>query len=142
MWRRRRRRRRRLSNIMDSITNSSSTLFSSVLFLSPVIPTATDNVLSHLNFLFLFFMTSILLIFTTTIFKSKPMLLPPGPAPWPLVGIMAHLLLKWWLQYCQRWRLQLSKMEASNCQKFGHQPSIFSSLLGSLILATSLLFLL
>ena len=36
----------------------------------------------------------------------------------------------------------LSKMEASNCQKFGHQPSIFSSLLGSLILATSLLFLL
>ena len=48
---------------------------------------------------------------------------------------------------CQRWRLQLSKMEASNmeasnCQKFGHQPSIFSSLLGSLILATSLLFLL
>ena len=60
---------------------------------------------------------------------------------------MAHLLLKWWLHYCQRWRLQLSKMEASNmeasnCQKFGHQLSIFSSLLGSLILATSLLFLL
>ena len=48
---------------------------------------------------------------------------------------------------CQKWRLHLSKMEvsnmeASNCQKFGHQPSIFSSLLGSLILATSLLFLL
>ena len=93
MWRRRRRRRRRrLSNIMDSITNSSSTLFSSVLFLSPVIPTATDNVLSHLNFLFLFFITSILLIFTTTIFKSKPMLLPPGPAPWPLLRNLPHLL--------------------------------------------------
>ena len=90
--RRRRRRRRRLSNIMDSITNSSSTLFSSVLFLSPVIPTATDNVLSHLNFLFLFFITSILLIFTTTIFKSKPMLLPPGLAPWPLLRNLPHLL--------------------------------------------------
>ena len=48
----------------------------------------------------------------------------------------------------------LSKMEASiikdggfkyggfKLSKFGHQPSIFSSLLGSLILATSLLFLL
>ena len=23
------------------------------------------------------------------------------------VGIMAHLLLKWWLHYCQRWRLQI-----------------------------------
>ena len=48
---------------------------------------------------------------------------------------------------CQRWRLQLSKMEASNmeasnCQEFGHQLSIFSSLLGSLILATFFLFLL
>ena len=48
---------------------------------------------------------------------------------------------------CQSWRLQLSKMEASNmeasnCQEFGHQLSIFSSLLCSLILATFLLFLL
>ena len=33
-----------------------------------------------------------------------------------VVGIMAHLLLKWWLHYCQRWRLQLSKMEASNME--------------------------
>ena len=37
-------------------------------------------------------------------------------------------------------KIETSNMEASNCQKFGHEPSIFSSLLGSLILATSILF--
>ena len=53
---------------------------------------------------------------------------------------------------CQRWRLQLSKMEAPIIKDGGFKyggfkfsiinPPFFSSLLGSLILATSLLFLL
>ncbi|KAJ9699126.1 hypothetical protein PVL29_007958 [Vitis rotundifolia] len=44
--------------------------------------------LSHFNFLLFLFIISVFPIFTKfkskTITKSKPILLPPGPAPWPL----------------------------------------------------------
>ncbi|CBI24258.3 unnamed protein product, partial [Vitis vinifera] len=83
----------RLSNMGD---NSNSTLFSSVLFLSPANAATIDDLLSHLNFLLLTFITSIFFILTKFKFKtstnSKAMLLPPGPAPWPLVRNLPHLL--------------------------------------------------
>ena len=76
--------------------NSNSTLFSSVLFLSPANAATIDDLLCHLNFLLLTFITSIFFILTKFKFKtstnSKAMLLPPGPAPWPLVRNLPHLL--------------------------------------------------
>ncbi|RVW54490.1 Phenylalanine N-monooxygenase [Vitis vinifera] len=79
-------------------SSSNSTLFSSILFLSPANDAAIDDVLSHLTFLLMLFIISVILIFTKfkskTSTNSKSMMLPPGPAPWPLVRNLPHLLNK------------------------------------------------
>lgn len=75
-----------------------TTLFSSILFLSPANDATIDDVLSHLTFLLMLFIISIILIFTKfkskTSTNSKSMMLPPGPTPWPLVQNLPHLLNK------------------------------------------------
>ncbi|WKA01384.1 hypothetical protein VitviT2T_019666 [Vitis vinifera] len=77
-------------------SSSNSTLFSSILFLSPANDAAIDDVLSHLTFLLMLFIISVILNFTKfkskTSTNSKSMMLPPGPAPWPLVRNLPHLL--------------------------------------------------
>ena len=79
--------KKRVNGFVVESSSSNSALFSS---------TTIDDVLSHLNFLLLLFITSIFLIFTKlkskTSTKSKPIQLPPGLAPWPLVRNLPHLL--------------------------------------------------
>ena len=98
---------------MDS--SSNSTLFSSILFLSPANAATIVNMLSHLNFLLFLFITSVFPIFTKfkskTITKSKPMLVPPGPAPWPLLRNLPHLtrsqLSVGYMALWKKWTLKL-----------------------------------